>query len=102
MKFENLKNWYWFFGIIVAIFIFIVTNTWKLAKYHETLEKSYEELLSITNINKQMSLKGIIWNDTIPLGERLSACDTYIESGYNSLTKKHCEQALKNYSDKNI
>ena len=48
-----------------------------------------------------MSLKSVIWNDNIPLGERTTACDTYLNAGYNSLTKKHCEKILKESEEYN-
>lgn len=102
MKIENLKNIYWLIGVVVAILTIIITNTWKLSKYHEKIEKSYDEILVSIKTNEQMSLKSIIWNESIPISDRLSACDTYISRGYNSVTKKHCEIAINEYSDKNV
>ena len=101
MKIDKLKNIYWLVGIVVSILILIISNTWRVSKYHEKIDKSYNEILTTIKTNEQMSLKSIIWNESVPTTDRLSACDTYIKRGYNSVTKKHCEQALKNYSDKN-
>lgn len=102
MKIEKMKNLYWLIGVVVSILIIIITNTWKLSKYHEKIDNAYNEILVTIKTNEQMSLKSIIWNDSIPISDRLSACDIYIQKGYNSVTKKHCEIALANYSDKNV
>ncbi len=101
MKIEKLKNIYWLIGVIVAILTIIISNTWRLSKYHEKIEKAYDEIILSLKTNEQMSLKSIIWNDAIPTTDRLSACDTYIARGYNSITKKHCEIAINEYSGKN-
>ena len=98
MKIEKLKNLYWLIGIITSILILIISNTWKLSKYHEKIDNSYNEILIAIKTNEQMSLKSIIWNESIPLSDRINACDTYIKRGYNSVTKKHCEIALNNYN----
>lgn len=83
-KLENIKSWYllaaFFIGIVVAVFMLL----------HNTLNK-YDEILGTINTTQQMALKSVIWNDNIPDGERASACDIYINSGYNSLTKKECQ-----------
>lgn len=97
MKIEKMKNLYWLIGVVASILIIIITNTWKLSKYHEKIDNAYNEILATIKTNEQMSLKSIIWNDNIPISDRLSACDIYIKKGYNSVTKKHCEIALANY-----
>lgn len=83
-KLENIKSWYllvaFFIGIVVAVFMLL----------HNTLNK-YDEILGTINTTQQMALKSVIWNDNIPNGERASACDIYINAGYNSLTKKECQ-----------
>ena len=101
MKIEKMKNLYWLIGVVVSILILIISNTWRLSKYHEKIDNSYNEILIAIKTNEQMSLKSIIWNESVPTTDRLSACDTYIKRGYNSVTKKHCEIAIENYSDKN-
>lgn len=83
-KLENIKSWYlliaFFIGVLVASFIGI----------HNVLNK-YDEILGTIKTTQQMALKSVIWNKEIPLGERAGACDTYLNAGYNSLTKKECE-----------
>lgn len=70
-------------GLIFSVFM----------TFHNTLNK-YDDILDTLKTTQQMSLKSVIWNDNIPLGERTSACDVYLEAGYNSLTKKHCEKLV--------
>ena len=44
---------------------------------------------------KKTTLRTMIWSDSIPLKDRLEACDSYVEAGYNSETKKYCEKLLE-------
>ncbi len=77
-------------GIFVSLFMFL----------HNTINK-YDNILDTVKTTQQMSLKSVIWNAGIPLGERTSACDVYLSSGYNSLTKKYCEKLINNNIDNN-
>lgn len=52
------------------------------------------EIKEISVNNQQMTLRNTIWNENIPTEDRASACDTYLGLGYNSYTKKKCEQIL--------
>ena len=44
---------------------------------------------------QKSTLRNTIWNETIPMHDRLESCDSYIELGYNSETKKYCDDLLK-------
>ncbi len=57
---------------------------------------TFDDTLATIETTQQMALKSVIWNEEIPLGERASACDTYLSAGYNSLTKKECETIIEN------
>lgn len=86
-KLKKLKE-YWliivfFMSIISSIFLFM----------HNVLNK-YDEILGTIKTTQQMALKSVIWNDAIPVAERASACDVYLNAGYNSLTKKECETII--------
>lgn len=91
-KLKKYKEYYlaimFFLGIIWAVF----------SKYQLILDNN-EEMLSTIKTTQQMALKSVIWNDSIPLVERTSACDIYISSGYNSFTKQHCENILLKEKD---
>ena len=73
-----------FVGIIWAVFSF----------YQKSIDNN-EEIMSALQTTQQMSLKSVIWNEAIPVGERASACDTYLDAGFNSLTKKDCEVIIE-------
>lgn len=55
----------------------------------------------IENNNTQLSLiqkttlRTMIWTEDIPMHDRLEACDSYLDLGYNSETKKYCEKLLE-------
>ena len=48
------------------------------------------------NRTLQMSEKSIIWNKDIPRIERAGICDDYLAHGWNSYTKKLCENVILN------
>ncbi len=89
-KLKKYKELYlliaFFIGLVFSLFMYL----------HNTINK-YDDILDTLKTTQQMSLKSVIWNDNIPLGERTSACDVYLSSGYNSLTKKHCEILVNEY-----
>lgn len=88
---EKIKNTKFLLTTIIGLLVSIVGFSIKMYI-------SYEHLINVTKTNQQMSLKSVIWNKDIPVGEQLSACDIYISNGYNSLTKRHCEEIINNYN----
>ena len=87
-KLKKAKEYY-------LLLVFFVGLIWTVFKFYQAYLDTNEEIRNRLNTTQQMSLKSVIWNDNIPLGERMTACDTYLGQGYNSLTKKHCEKILK-------
>lgn len=87
-KLKKAKEYY-------LLLVFFVALIWAVFKFYQAYLDTNEEILNRLNTTQQMSLKSVIWNDNIPLGERIATCDTYLGQGYNSLTKKHCEKILK-------
>lgn len=85
------ENWKILTGI-GAILVAIVGG------YH-TIANQYEDILDTLHTTQQMSLKSVIWNEGIPITERASACDAYLNAGYNSMTKKLCEKILSENFD---
>ncbi len=85
---KKLKEEYlvltFFLSLIISGFFFL----------HNSLNK-YNDILETVKTTQQMSLKSVIWNESIPIGERASACDVYLNAGYNSMTKKECEMILE-------
>lgn len=76
---------------IISSFIIAI---WAVFTFYQSYLDNNEEVLERLKTTQQMALKSVIWNDSIPLGERTSACDVYLDAGYNSLTKKHCEKII--------
>lgn len=94
---EKLKKGKEFY-ILITFFIGIL---WYAFNCYQNYLDNNDEILNTLKTTQQMSLKSVIWNDNIPLGERTTACDTYLNAGYNSLTKKHCEKILKESEEYN-
>ena len=97
---NKIKHYWWLITTLGAIIVSIISCTLVVARFYYNIENKYYELEESINTNKQMSLKSVIWNREIPLTEQLSACDIYLNSGYNSLTKKHCEIIIEDYQEK--
>lgn len=72
----------------VTILIGAITFLWTVFNW-------YSQSMETNKKTQQMSLKSVIWNESIPVVERASACDDYLELGFNSYTKKFCENILK-------
>ena len=92
---EKLKKYKEFYTLIVFFLCLFVGSIWTVFNKYQTILNRNEEMLETIKTTQQMSLKSVIWNDQIPIGERANACDVYLNAGYNSLTKKHCESILK-------
>ncbi len=85
-----LKYWA-LVGIFVGIIVFVYNLTFGTIN---NINNQLVEIKDITVSTQQLSLRNTIWNDNIPVEDRALACDTYISLGYNSYTKKKCEQIL--------
>lgn len=72
----------------ITVFVGAVTFLWAIFSW-------YNQSTETSKKTQQMSLKSVIWNESIPVVERASACDDYLELGFNSYTKKFCENILK-------
>lgn len=55
----------------------------------------FDDISETARKNQQMTLKNTIWNEKLPIEERLDACDIYLGLGYNSYTKKECEVIIE-------
>lgn len=70
-----------FIGAIITCYSFYISN------------KNELELI------KKTTLRTMIWSDGVPINDKLEACDNYMQSGYNSETKKYCEKLLEKEFD---
>lgn len=66
-----------FIGAIITCYSFYLSNSNKL----KLIEKT--------------TLRSMIWSEGIPINDKLEACDSYLELGYNSETKMYCEKLLE-------
>lgn len=46
-------------------------------------------------IIQKSTLRNTIWNENIPMHDRMESCDSYLKLGYNSETKKYCNELLE-------
>lgn len=81
---EQIKLW----EFIVGIFVSVVGVIWFV---FATFNSFMDELKLI----QKMTLRNTIWNENIPMGDRLESCDHYLELGFNSQTKKYCNELLE-------
>lgn len=81
---DNIKQWKFLIGLIISIIVAI----WAVFVLFNNFMKELELI-------QQMTLKNTIWNDNIPLNDRIESCDRYLKLGFNSKTKKYCEVLLE-------
>lgn len=81
-KIKRVITWSgWCVSIIVAL--------WSaFGFYYKTTEN--------LKIIQKSTLRNTIWNENIPMHDRLESCDSYLNLGYNSETKKYCNDLLNN------
>lgn len=75
-------------GVILGLFIGVYT-------YFNEYKVNQDKITENLKITQRMALKSVIWNDTVPLVERINACDDYLNLGYNSYTKEYCSKLVK-------
>ena len=80
---KNIKRIITFGGWFVSLII----GLWSLFGLYFNFKLELSEIQKLT-------LRNTIWNENIPMHDRLESCDNYIEKGYNSETKKYCENLL--------
>lgn len=93
-----LKYWA-LIGIIIAVAGFGYKYTFGA---YNKIESQLEDIRIIATNNQQMTLKNTIWNEDIPIEDRTTACDIYLDAGYNSLTKKKCESIINKGANEGI
>lgn len=81
---EKIKNYKYILGLLVA---FIGTLWSVFAMYY-----NFSENLKVI---QKSTLRNTIWNENIPMHDRLESCDSYLKLGYNSETKKYCNKLLE-------
>ena len=80
---EKLKKYWGWVLLISAIF----GGFWKM---YECFDYQNEEMLETQKIAQQ----ALIWNKEIPNIQRAEVCDIYLSKGFDSYTKKLCENVI--------
>ncbi len=81
---KKVKSFLTWGGWIVSAIVFLWSAFGFYYKTNENLK-----------IIQKSTLRNTIWNENIPMHDRLESCDSYLELGYNSETKKYCTTLLE-------
>ena len=76
--------------LLTIIFGFI----WAIQENNRRIDTKFEQLMEEIKVVEMQALKNTIYNENIPKHERYSACDKYINHGYNSYTREFCKMLL--------
>ena len=57
--------------------------------------KMYSNFTNDLSLLQKTTLRTMIWSDGVPLHDKLEACDSYLNLGYNSETKIYCQELMK-------
>lgn len=81
---EKIKPYTIFLGWIITTlgFLWMIFST-------------YYKLNDNLKVIQKSTLRNTIWNENIPMHDRLESCDSYLALGYNSETKKYCNKLLE-------
>lgn len=60
-----------------------------------TCYKMYDNFTNDLSLLQKTTLRTMIWSDGVPIHDKLEACDSYLNLGYNSETKIYCEDLVK-------
>lgn len=81
---NKIKPYILFGGWIVSAILFL----WGIFSIYYKFEENFKVI-------QKSTLRNTIWNENIPMHDRLESCDSYLKLGYNSETKKYCNELLE-------
>lgn len=76
------------YTILVGWVITILGSLWMIFGVYDRLNDNLKVI-------QKSTLRNTIWNENIPMHDRLESCDSYLALGYNSETKKYCNKLLE-------
>ena len=76
------------YTILVGWVITILGSLWMIFGVYDRLNDNLKVI-------QKSTLRNTIWNETVPMHDRLESCDSYLKLGYNSETKKYCKKLLE-------
>ncbi len=77
------------YTILIGWVITIIGSLWMIFGVYDRLNDNLKVI-------QKSSLRNTIWNENIPMHDRIESCDSYLALGYNSETKKYCNKLLEN------
>ncbi len=84
---KKLKKYWGWTTLTVTILAAIFGCFFKVFKY---FDEQNEEMAETQKIAQQ----ALIWNKEIPTVQRAEVCDIYLSKGFDSYTKKLCENVI--------
>ena len=81
---EKIKPYTILFGWVITI----LGSLWMIFGVYDRLNDNLKVI-------QKSTLRNTIWNENIPMHDRLESCDNYLALGYNSETKKYCNKLLE-------
>ena len=76
------------YTILIGWVITILGSLWMIFGVYDRLNDNLKVI-------KKSTLRNTIWNENIPMHDRLESCDSYLKLGYNSETTKYCNKLLE-------
>ena len=76
------------YTILIGWVITIIGSLWMIFGVYDRLNDNLKVI-------QKSTLRNTIWNETVPMHDRLESCDSYLKLGYNSETKKYCNKLLE-------
>lgn len=76
------------YTILIGWVITILGSLWMIFGVYDRLNDNLKVI-------QKSTLRNTIWNENIPMHDRLESCDNYLALGYNSETKKYCNKLLE-------
>lgn len=76
------------YTILIGWIITILGSLWMIFGVYDRLNDNLKVI-------QKSTLRNTIWNENIPMHDRLESCDNYLALGYNSETKKYCNKLLE-------
>ncbi len=87
------KNWK-YLTLLASVLVTLLGGFWKVGTWFNDQNKLLES-------TTKLAQKSIIWNRDIPKVERAEVCDAYLSKGYDSYTRKLCENYILSEVDSN-
>lgn len=79
---------------LIITIVGIISIIWTVFNGYNAILGRFDNMDNRIARAEQTALKSIIWNEKIPLVERVHSCDEYINLKFDSYTKDYCKKIL--------